>query len=232
MSEDKVQESAETPEDSSPEETPEVESVNEVSQAPQPTGEENALGSKAQSRIRKLIQEKKELEAKLARQAEADNQAVSSPQPPAPSNEVVEAARRLRTEGNMASQDDLNQLLARIELNRQHDSLSNKYSGDGSLPKYDKSEVEDHMRRKNIGDPEAAFQNLYWDELQDASRKSRSKGKSLSEKPTAAKREEPISAHSLQKKLAGPDGRAYYEKLRQNPEKFDALLKDLTSQAQ
>ena len=52
-------------------------------------------------------------------------------------------------------------------LNQTHDRLEGKYTGSEGKPRYDREVIEDHIRKTGILNPEAAYKNLYEDELTD-----------------------------------------------------------------
>lgn len=236
------EESVETPPASTAEEeTPESsETVNEVSEPAEKTEVEKeweSLKGGTQDRIKNLISERNEWREKAATQAETDlNKANTIPAATPPTGDEVGQAINTLKERGMVTQDVLDsalgQLSQRMELNRKHDSLENQYSDSNNLPKYDRLEVEDHMKRKGLADPEAAFRDMYFDEFIDSSRRG-PKSKVVTEKPTASSTSsrEPMTVDSLRKKLRGEDGAKYYEKLAKDPAKFDSLLKALTNEA-
>ncbi len=232
------QESVETPKTSPVEkQTPdESKSVSGESQPAEGSEEEaDNVHSGAQARIRKLIQERDDAYNKLAKQAQVDYGSVAQPtyQAPAPANptaDVDQAYDTLRQRG-MATTQEVNAMMAQIMRNQSHTQLESEHNGSDGLPKYDRTEVEDHMKRENIGNPRAAFRDMYYDEHMDAQRVTK-KRKTYSEKPSApaSNREQPETAESFRTKLSGPKGREYYEKLRKNPEAMDALVKQLSQQ--
>ena len=210
----------------------------------QKTSEEiiwDSLKGTTQDRIKELIQERDDYKEKLAQQ---DSQRVTQTyQPPNQTtqtyadDEVDRAVATLKEKGKFATQDDLYALVNQVKMERDHDRLESKYDGSDGLPKYDKEEVRDYMDKKAklgnyIGDPEAAFRNMYFDEFVDAGRKQMKKKPAYtSEKPTASSttsRNEPMTLESFRAELNSPEGREKYAKLMQNPQKFDALIATLT----
>ena len=199
-----------------------------------PSSEEEAawtsLSGSTQDRIRQLIKERKEAMDQLTRQAELDNRTtIETPAPQSTqenTEQIREAVKKLREVGNVATLDDIQSLVTRLETDRIHDTLEKEYSGEGGKPKYVREEVEDYARRRNIWDLRAAYRDMYFDELTDASR-AQGKRTVYTEKPTAtATREQPLTMASFREKLAGPGGREYYEKLRASGE-LDKVLSDL-----
>ena len=233
---DVTQENAVTPPASSTEQkTPEVTEIENVV-ASKPTQERftpeeaawNELKGTTQERIKQILRERDDLRQKTVTQAQLDAQRVTPAKPTANQDEIREAANILRDQGKLASQDDLNALMFQIRMDEKHERLADKYSGSGGMPKYDRTEVEDYMKRKSIWDPEAAFHDMYFDEFTDAKRIAKKSGV-YTEKPIAGQgKEEPLSAETLREKLTGPKGREFYESLAKDPEKFDELLRQLS----
>lgn len=246
------QETVETPEASPAEnKTPETDAnVNDVTlkksssskqKATATEGEipEKGASEKTQTRIRRLIRERDEALSRLNKQAQADLQSVPQTQPvsePAPA-ELQEAVQKLDQHG-MATKDyvekTVNDRVSRIETDRKHGDLEQKYTGTDGLPKYDRDEVEDYARKNSIWNLEAAFHDMYFDEFVDAGKRStRKSNKVVTEKPRAAmvgSRQQPMTLDELKKKLSGPDGMKFYEKMQKSG-KLDAVIQTLTEEA-
>lgn len=243
----KIQESVETPATSLVEEkTTEnnvSQDVNEVSSSsPQETkvsqeeeSWENLKGS-TQERIKQILHERDEYREKLSRQAQEDatrvSQYTTTPQQSQSNysqDEVDKAIDTLKNRGKFATVEDMNALFYVIQKDKDFDRLESKYSGVDGLPKFDRQEVDDYMKRKNIGNPEAAFRDMYFDEFIDARKVSQRKGV-YTEKPSApsSTKEEPLTAETLREKLAGPKGQQYYDKLVKNPAEFDKIIQQLS----
>lgn len=216
-------------------------------------------GEMENARVRRLSADKKRLsqeadywKAVAQRYANADAQYVRqygqpSPQgsqqpasqPPAQpgfaENEVDVAVRTLKDRG-MVTRDELDQVLTRIEWDRLHDRNEGQINRRGSnLPNYDRAEVEEHARRKKIPDPMAAYRDLYFDEILDATKRgdktpSQSPATTKPSKPaaTGADRGEPMDIAEFRSKLAGPEGQKFYDKLMSNPKEFDRVMKSLS----
>jgi hypothetical protein len=208
----------------------------------------DSVGSAAQSRIRKLSATVKQAAQEASywrdvarRYAEADRNAIASgttaPANRAPQNapgyqteEVQRAFSTLKAEG-MATQDDLKEALLRVQWDRQHDRNENDINKRGSnMPHYDREEVEQYARSRSIPDPMVAYRELYFDEIVDAARRGDVKpqgSRITTQKPTKAPdvSREPMSVESFRSKLAGPEGKAFYDKLMQNPAEFDRLMR-------
>ena len=241
------QETVETPATSQVEEkTPETEvsetDVNEVSSSkPQETfiSEEEAKWAKewvdlkgsTQDRIKQILEERDEARERTTRQAQEDANRVTPPtQAPVGNDEIDQAIGTLKSRG-VVTKDDLDNLFYQIKREKDHERLESKYDGSDGLPKYGRQEVNDYMQRKSIWDPEAAFRDMYFDELMDARKVSVKKGV-YTEKPSApsSQKEEPLTAESFQEKLKGPKGREYLEKLSRDPEKFDKIIQQLSQE--
>lgn len=215
------------------EKTPEVtEKENVVASAPpqaqQTTEEEaawNSLKGGTQERIKQILHERDELRSKVTQPQ------VQTPQPTYPTqasdDEVMQAANILKSKANFVTRDDLDALAWTLDKEKKHERLSGKYSGSDGLPKYDRQEVEDYMNRKKIWDPEVAFRDMYFDEFVDSGKTH--KKQVYTEKPTAtAGRDEPLTLESFRAKLKADP--TYYDKLMKNPDKLDALMKQLTQE--
>lgn len=161
--------------DSSPDESnPDADSAEAASQ-PSDKGDEessNRKPTKAEERIRELIEENKRLRLDRA-------PAPTPSSPVAPDTSVSEEARKaadvLHTKMGFIKREDLETTLKselqamqdRIVLGQTHERLENRYNGSDNLPKYDRTVVEDHIRKTGILNPEAAYKDLYEDELLD-----------------------------------------------------------------
>jgi len=217
----------------------------------QPQSDPEETGSSgAESRIRKLSADKKKLGQEATywkevaeRYAKTDSQRVTTPAPqttpptdqsvPAYQNEEVERAYRTLKERGMVTKEELEGYLTRMEWDRKHDRNVVEISSRKGLPAYDRNEVESHAREKGISDPMAAYRDLYFDEILDASKRGGTKPKST--KPTTQKpskpagdTRQPMDLDSFREKLNGPKGREFYEKLSQNPQEFDEVMKALS----
>lgn len=195
------------------------------------------LSGPAQERFKRIIQEKNALEQKLGSQVQQDSQWAQRQYPDQtqePGDEFNRAVKALREKAKFATQDDLYALVGQIQEDREHERLSDKYDGSNGLPKYDKTEVRDYMKRKNMyGNPEAAFRDMYFDEFVDNGKKVvRRGGGYVTEKPgagSAASRNEPMTLEKLKAELdpANPKSRENYAKYMKNPQAFDALVAQL-----
>lgn len=191
------------------------------------------LSGSTQDRIKQLLRERNEARAKAEQtytaQVQADASRVAGPTADVGDDEIRKAVETLKTKGGMVTKDELYGMWNQVMQEREHDRLESKYSGSDGLPRYDREEVKDYMSRKQIWNPEAAFRDMYFDELSDRQRVDKRR-KVITEKPSASAtgHEEPITLETFREKLQGPEGRKVYEKLAKNPEKLEALIKQLT----
>ena len=133
-------------------------------------------------------------------------------------------------------QEQVNLATRNLKLQDEHSRLKRKYDRlakkDKRYPIYDPDMIEDYGRRNNIFNPEAAFRDMYWDEILDIERGGGQKRQPVSDKPGASNsgsREQPLTVESLREKLSGPKGREWYDKqMRDNPEEFQQQIAQLT----
>lgn len=71
------------------------------------------------------------------------------------------AVERLKEMGGFVTKKELQSYQDRVYLENSHDRMKTKYPGDKDMPSYDPVEVEDHMRRTGVYNPEVAYLNLY-----------------------------------------------------------------------
>lgn len=198
----------------------------EVKQTPEEM-EWSKLRGSAQDRFRQLIKERNEYREK------ATTPMVTAPVPsyeqmPSRSNplageiemtpEQKEAVENLRKFG-IVTKDDLQAIKDQSVLDNEYTRLEAMYNGGRGEPLFDRVEVEDHMRKTGIYNPEKAFEDLYRDELYDLRTKgadTTSRG-AYSAKPSAstASRTEPLTIDNLRARLREPDGQAWWEKNRE-----------------
>jgi hypothetical protein len=224
----------------------EADTQDSVNQEPLPgeqSGDEAVGGSGAQQRIRKLSADKRTLLEErnywrevATRYATGDATKVAAQPVPAPNNpaaypadEVERAYRTLKDRG-MVTQDDL----LRLEWDRQHDKNEARFNASSSnLPHYDRHEVEAHARSMGISDPTAAYHDLYFDEMLDASRRRAPRSQSMpaTQKPSkpAEEARETLDLEGFRRKLNSPEGRKFYEDLLKDPRKFDEVMQALSA---
>jgi len=189
------------------------------------------LKGSTQERIRQLIRERNELREKLKSMTNPREQ-VPPPAPPiGPATqepigpgeltwEQKQAVETLRRFG-IATKEDLQAVQDQIILDAEYSRLERLYDGSDGRPKFDRVEIEDHMRKTGIYNPEKAYKDLYEEELFDwrvaqSKGKPKEKEKTYTEKPTpsAEGKTEPISIESIKERLSRPDGRIWWEKNR------------------
>jgi hypothetical protein len=237
--EDKLDlESAVTQADSSSEEkTPEEgaeKTVSRDAKKPDPDAVSawDSLSGSTQERVVELVRRAKQAEMKMEEErlkAEAAlRRAPETPKTDTPSEqEVKEALNKLREFG-VVTKEDLQAVTDRMYLEREHDRLERQYDGSDGRPKYVREEVEDYARTHYFGgNLEAAYKDMYWDELIDAEVKAKGSGKSTyTERPTTSVKvgEKPLTKQSLRERLREPDGAEWWLK---NREKIEPLLDKL-----
>ena len=174
-------------------------------------------------------------QAPAGQQPKQGQYSVQQPQP-YPDQEVEQAFSTLRQRG-MVTRDELDEVMLRIDWDRTHDRNEAEINRRGSnLPRYDRAEVEAHARRKDLADPMAAYRDLYFDEILDSAKRGDYRGtpskRVSTAKPTRASDtdREPLTLDSFKGKLRGKEGREYYEKLLQDPDQFDDVIRQLSEQ--
>lgn len=195
-----------------------------------------SLSGKAQDRFKQIMKQKNEaLRERQELERELDQlrrQRETAPTPPVqPSNgdltpEEQAAVNRLKQIGTFATKEEIEQRVQEITeriqaerdreiLDRTHSSLEDKFSGEDGLPAYDRSEIEDHMRKSGIYNPEAAYRDLYFDEIIEAKSKKTTKKEPYSERTKSRiPSSQPWTPETLAERLRKPDGRAFYKKNR------------------
>jgi len=194
--------------------------------------EEDAPKRNAEGRIGELLARNKELEKKIDFMMER-----MAPPPPPPrvsetevDPEVQKAKEYLRNNLKMVSQEDLEKRLKWIEdnqaLQNEHSRLLSQYDGSDGRPRYDKSAVEDYMRKSGVYNPEVAYKALHETELFDWNlKRSESKKKQqpyVERKGMTGDREDnTITREKIAEWMKTPEGRVKYE---QNREKILKLM--------
>lgn len=193
----------------------------------------NLKGS-TQDRIVQLVRRAKAAETELAKaQSQPPGNFVPQDSKPEPSQEDVKQAvkqliKPLKDEG-VVTKEEFDSFQNRMYLDYEHNRLKSKYAGSDGGPKYIPEEVEDHARTHGFGgNLEAAYSDLYRDELIDLEIKKRGykKPKTYTEKPGASVKlgEEPLSIATLRKKLRNPDGSLNVDWWAKNKDKIEPLL--------
>jgi len=187
------------------------------------------LRGSAQERFRQLIKERNEYREKavnpmVVAPVVPQTMDAGSYQYPQSNGEIEmtpeqrEAIENLRKFG-IVTKDDLQAIKDQSVLDNEYARLEAMYSGVRGEPMFDRVEVEDHMRKTGIYNPEKAFEDLYRDELYD----QRAKGSApdsrepYSARPSAstASRTEPLTIDNLRERLRQPDGQVWWDKNRE-----------------
>lgn len=238
MSDDKMQlEEVNQPESTADETSQQVETPDEWQQ----------LDGKSQERFQALANLKKEAEAKAERERaekerlEAEVKALKEMQRvPMPQTGTMtpeeEAAYKRLTQLGVADQSyvdkKVEEKLKVIEDRLYFDGLHAKLEGDinskKGMPRYDRSEVETHMREKQIFDPLAAYRDLYFDEIMayENGQNSTKKTKAVQTEATKSRisTTEPWTKASLAERLRQPDGIEFFKKNRDKILKMQSSL--------
>ena len=118
-----------------------------------------------------------------------------------------------------------------IVLDSEYTRLETLFDGRDKSPKFDRVEIEDHMKKTGIYNPQKAFEDLYRDELyefrhpKDDETERQESRRAFSEKPTRPGTTDPLTVDSLRERLARPDGQQWWEK---NRERILPLMGQLT----
>jgi len=132
-----------------------------------------------------------------------------------------QAVNNLRGFG-IATQEDLQALQDQLVLDAEYQRLEGRWGNDSKGPVFDRVEVEEHMKKTGIFNPEKAFEDLYRDEIFDLRKKSDTSevepsSQTYTEKPTGSGmgKTEPLTVDSLRERLSRPDGMGWWEKNRE-----------------
>lgn len=241
MSEDTIQLEEVTQPESTAEETSSVEAPDEW----------QSLDGKSQERFQALANQKKEAE----RQAEKERQEkerltkelellrqsqVSQPRIPMPQTGEMtaeeKAAYKRLTELGVADQsyvdkkvdEKVKAIEDRLYFDGLHQRLELDINSKKGMPKYDRQEVEAHMREKQIFDPKAAYNDLYHDEIlaYEVSQSTSNKQKAVQTEGTRSRisTTEPWTKVSLAERLRQPDGLEFFRKNKDKILKMQATL--------
>lgn len=215
----------------------------------------NQLSGKAQDRFSEMFnrartaeEELEKLKTRSTTQAQDDlNRIQPTYTPPVnnnnyaptqPSEQEIRDAINKLTERGIATRDDIKsevqQAITDIRVQQEHDHLTQKYGASGSkYPEYKPQEVEDYGRRHRIFNLEAAYRDMYFDEIADIERGQGPKPQPpITQTPNAAitQHEQPLTMETLREKLQSPSGREWYEKqMAENPAEFNALIAKLSA---
>lgn len=222
--------------DTKPDDKPGASSANQSQEQKSPEEMEwDKLKGSTQDRIRELIKERNDLRQSLTKTPQFAPQPQTQ-YPVAPTQSDVQmtpeqqaAVQNLRKFG-IVTRDDIQTLQDQLVLDNEYARLEGLYSGSDGEPRFDRVEIEDHMKRTGIYNPEKAYQDLYREELYDAQHKQQSTGsRSYSEKPrgSVGASTEPVTIDSIKARLSQPDGREWWEK---NRERLLPMLGELMGQ--
>jgi hypothetical protein len=234
--------------------TMQLDEVNQPESTPEKTSSDDAplewssLSGDSQERFQSLANLKKQAEQTAEREraekekVKADLEALKAAQTrvPMPSTnekmtpEEKNAYNRL-TELGITDKDYVDRKVAeqikviedRLYFNDLHARLETDINSRKGMPKYDREEVEAHMREKQIFDPKAAYNDLYHDEiLAYEVGKSSKNPKVVSTEGTRSRisTTEPWTRASLAERLRQPDGVEFY---RKNKDKILRMQSDL-----
>jgi len=137
---------------------------------------------------------------------------------------AVQALREfgiLTKDDGVVTKKDLKDLQDDMILEQEYTRLESKFSGSDTRPFFDRAEIESHMKKTGIFNPEKAYEDLYKEELFDfrtnQTSKNEVKASGYSTKPSGstASRTEPLTVDSLRERLAKPDGKEWWEKNRE-----------------
>lgn len=184
------------------------------------------LSGRTQDRVRDLIRQRNEALSKTSDRAATELRDKPSIQTDADlSPEDLEAKRQLKrlgvvTREETVSKADLQVIQDRMTLDREHERLTGKYSGTDGKPAYISEEVEEYARKTGVYNLEAAYNQLFFDEIVDWTAKQRGASDvkattPYTAQPKTASKEEPMSAESVAERLRRPDGRVWWEKNRE-----------------
>lgn len=241
MSEDTIQLEEVNQPESTAEETSSVEAPDEWSE----------LDGKSQERFQALANKKKEAERlaeierqekeRLAREVEQLKATqVNQTKVPMPNTGEMtaeeQAAYRRLTELGVADQSYVDKKVEekvkviedRLYFDSLHSNLEADINSKKGMPKYNRQEVEAHMREKQIFDPKAAYNDLYHDEIlaYEVGQATNSKPKAVQTETTRSRisTTEPWTKESLAERLRQPDGIEFFKKNREKILKMQSSL--------
>jgi len=206
-------------------------SVEETSKGQENRPDEwQSLDGRSQDRFRKLAAEKKKAQREAERlQTELEAMRRVTTQIPMPSQTRVmnpdekSAWDTLQTYG-MADREYVDRQVKekvqaiedRLYFDNLHSKLETSIKSKKGLPAYDRDEVEEYMKEKQIYDPQAAYNSLYHDEIvsyeaKQLSSKTRDIVKTEQTKSRIGA-SQPWTRESLADRLRQPDGREFFIK--------------------
>lgn len=224
------------------------ESTTEQTSQVQTPDEWSSLDGSSQERFQTLANKKKEaertaeLERKQREKLELELRSLKESQPvPMPrtqskmSQEEESAYKRLQEIGvadqvyvDKKIEEKIRVIEDRLYFDSLHAGLERDIGNKKGMPKYDRSEVESHMREKQIFDPKAAYQDLYHDEIvaYEVGQLTSKKQKSVQTESTKSRigTSEPWTRQSLGERLRQPDGKEFFIKNREKILKMQSQL--------
>jgi len=200
-------------------------------QATPEASEWSRLKGSTQDRIRELLEQREYLKTQVEELSKNYKPPVAPTQPAYQQEaggqqgeitpEQKQAIEGLRKFG-IVTKEDISDLQDQIVLEQEYTRLENKFSGADGRPYFDRTEIEDHMRKTGIYNPEKAYEDLYREELFDWKQEQMGATRSYAQpaystKPTGstASRTEPLTVESLRERLAKPDGKDWWNKNRE-----------------
>lgn len=233
------------------EEVNQPESTTENTSSVEAPDEWQNLDGKSQERFQALANQKKEAERQadkerqekerlnreleLIRQTQFNQTRVPMPQTGEMSDEEKAAYKRL-TELGVADQSYVDKKVDekvkviedRLYFDGLHQRLETSINSKKGMPKYDRQEVESHMREKQIFDPKAAYNDLYHDEIlaYEVGQLTSNKQKAVQTEGTRSRisTTEPWTRESLKERLKQPDGLEFFKKNREKILKMQSSL--------
>lgn len=237
MSDDKMQlEEVNQPE-------PTADKTSEVVEAPD---EWQTLDGKSQDRFQALANLKKEAERQAEKErserqrlereleeARTVQQRVPMPRTGEMSPDEEAAYKRL-TQLGVADQAyvkrEIDSQVKRIEdrlyFDALHSKLESEFNSKKGMPRYDRAEIEAHMKEHQNFDPRAAYRDLYYDELVAFEVENSKKQKVVQTEPTKSRigSSEPWTKASLAERLRQPDGVEFFRKNRDKIMRMQSTL--------
>lgn len=232
------------------EEVTQSESTAEETSQVQVPEDWNSLDGKSQDRFQTLANLKKQAERKaeeerlkreqLEQELKQFKETQRVPMPNTQSNLTQEeefAYRRLKEIGvadqsyvDKKVEEKVRAIEERLYFDSLHASLENEFSSKKGYPAYNRSEIEEYMRTKQIYDPKAAYRDLYHDEIVATEANSlKSKNKVVQTESTKSRigSANPWTKESLSQRLAEPDGLEFFKK---NKEKILRMQSQFANQ--
>jgi hypothetical protein len=221
--------------------------TEETSQAETPD-EWTSLSGDSQNRFQSLANLKKQAEQTAEKEraekekVKAELEALKAQQVrvPMPTNGKMtpeeEQARKRLLELDITDKDYVDRVVTekikviedRLYFDALHAQLEQEINSKSGMPKYNRKEVEAHMREKQIYDPKASYENLYHDEIvaYEAGQLNSKKTKAVQTESTRSRisTNEPWTRASLAERLRQPDGKEFFIKNREKIIRMQSTL--------